>query len=57
MPIRAQTPGEVARLYGDGAYDRGKVHNRLADPSQQATPIESVIPLGKPESYKVEVNR
>lgn len=43
-PMLAQTPGEVARLYGDGAYDRWKVHHALAYPSGQDTPIESVIP-------------
>ena len=43
-PMLAQTPGEVARLSGDGAYDRWKVHHLLAYPSEQASPIESVIP-------------
>lgn len=40
----AQTPGEVARLYGDGAYDQWKVHYALAYPSTQERPIEAVIP-------------
>ena len=43
-PMLAQTPGEVARLSGDGAYDRWKVHHLLAYPPEQASPIESVIP-------------
>ena len=43
-PMLAQTPGEVARLSGDGAYDGWKVHHLLAYPSEQASPIESVIP-------------
>ena len=32
-PMQAQIPGEVARFYADGAYDRWKVHYALADPS------------------------
>ena len=43
-PMLVQTPGEVARLYGDGAYDRWKVHYPLAYPPEQDTSIESVIP-------------
>ena len=43
LGIDADT-GEVARLSGDGAYDRWKVHHLLAYPSEQASPIESVIP-------------
>lgn len=31
-------------VYGDGAYDRWKVHHALAYPLGQDTPIESVIP-------------
>ena len=42
--LLAQTPGHVARFYGDGAYDRWKVHYPLAYPSGQDDPIESVIP-------------
>ena len=45
-PMQAQIPGEVARFYADGAYDRWKVHYALADPypSGQDPPIASVIP-------------
>ena len=43
-PMLVQTPGEIARLYGDGAYDRWKVHYPLAYPPEQDTSIESVIP-------------
>ena len=39
-----QPPGEIAWLYGDGAYDRWKVHHVLAYPSGHATSIESLIP-------------
>jgi len=44
-PILAQTEGEVARFYGDGAYDRWRVHYALAyPPSDTSPPIEAVIP-------------
>jgi hypothetical protein len=43
-PMLAQTPGEVARLYGDGASDCWKVHRLLAYPADQDPPIEAVIP-------------
>ena len=43
-PMQAQIPGEVARFYADGAYDRWKVHYALAYPSGQDPPIASVIP-------------
>lgn len=43
-PMLAQTPDEVVCLYGDGAYDRWKVHHALAYPSGQDPPMESVIP-------------
>ena len=47
-----QTPGEVEWVYGDGAYDRWKVHQALAYPSGQDLPIESFVgqaPGGCPE--------
>ena len=44
-PMLEQTPGEIARFYGDGAYDRWKVHRLLAyPPKPRAAPIEAVIP-------------
>ena len=44
-PMLEQTPGEIARFYGDGAYDRWKVHRILAYPLKpRAAPIEAVIP-------------
>ena len=43
--LLAQIPQAVARCYGDGAYDRWKVHRVLAYPPQeQLGPIEAVIP-------------
>lgn len=44
-PILQQTEGEVGRFYGDGAYDRWRVHHTLAYPqSGTSPPIEAVIP-------------
>ena len=44
-PMLEQTPGEIGWFYGDGAYDRWKVHRILAyPPKPRATPIEAVIP-------------
>ncbi len=44
-PLLRQIPQAVARCYGDGAYDRWKVHRVLAYPPQgQPVPIEAVIP-------------
>ena len=44
-PMLVQTPGEIGWFYGDGAYDRWKVHRILAyPPKPRATPIEAVIP-------------
>ena len=44
-PMLVQTPGEIGWFYGDGAYDRWKVHRILAYPPKlRATPIEAVIP-------------
>lgn len=44
-PILRQTEAEVARFYGDGAYDRWRVHYALAyPPSGVWPPIEAVIP-------------
>ena len=43
-PMLEQTPGEIGRFYGDGAYDRWKVHRLLAyPPKPRAAPIEAVI--------------
>ena len=44
-PLLRQTEGEVERFYGDGAYDRWRVHHALAYPkSGSSPPIEAVIP-------------
>ena len=44
-PMLEQTPGEIGWFYGDGAYDRWKVHRILASPPKpRAAPIEAVIP-------------
>ena len=43
-PLLRQIPQAVARCYGDGAYDRWKVHRVLAYPTQGAGPIDAVIP-------------
>ena len=44
-PMLEQTPGEIGRFYGDGAYDRWKVHRLLTyPPKPRAVPIEAVIP-------------
>ena len=44
-PILQQTEGEVGRFYGDGAYDRWRVHHALAYPkSGTSPPMETVIP-------------
>ena len=43
-PLLRQIPQGVARCYGDGAYDRWKVHRVLAYPAQGVGPIDAVIP-------------
>jgi len=44
-PILQQTEGAVGRFYGDGAYDRWRVHHALAYPkSGTSPPMEAVIP-------------
>ena len=44
-PMLEHAPGEIGRFYGDGAYDRWKVHRLLAyPPKPRAAPIEAVIP-------------
>ena len=47
-PLMEQTPVDIGRFYGDGGYDRWKVHRLLAyPPAAQAAPIEAVIPPQK----------
>ena len=47
-PLLEQTAGPIARFYGDGGYDRWKVHRVLAyPPADQTAPIEAVIPPQK----------
>jgi hypothetical protein len=43
-PLLRQIPQTIARCYGDGAYDRWKVHRVLAYPGQGDGPIDAVIP-------------
>ena len=37
-PMLQQTKGEVARLYGDGAYDRWRIRYALAYPKSGPSP-------------------
>ena len=57
-PMLEQTPGEVGRFYGDGAYDRWKVHRLLAyPPKPRAAPIEAVIPPQRNATQRIAKRR
>ena len=57
-PMLEQTPGEIGRFYGDGAYDRWKVHRLLAyPPKPRAAPIEAVIPPQRNATQRIAKRR
>ena len=57
-PMLEQTPGEIGRFYGDGAYDRWKVHRLLAyPPKPRAAPIEAVIPPPRNATQRIAKRR
>ena len=57
-PMLEQTSGKIGRFYGDGVYDRWKVHRLPAyPPKSRAAPFETVIPPQRNTTQRIAKRR